>query len=95
MSVVLPSDVNPAGRAQRLAAIARTWGPAAHAVFVEHQGQRDAESWPAGIVDTCDDASFPRRLVAPMPEAEGVAPDAVLREVIKHVPETLDGEKAA
>ena len=44
VTVVLPSVVNPPGRPGRLDAIASTWGPASHAIFVIHNTTEFAAS---------------------------------------------------
>jgi len=73
VSVVLPSVVNPLGRAARLEAIAGTWGPRARAVFVSHATE-EPQRWPAWD-SSSSDVLFPRQLMVPaeIPEALGVA----------------------
>eukprot|EP00573_Skeletonema_grethae_P008955 CAMPEP_0201693216 /NCGR_PEP_ID=MMETSP0578-20130828/5867_1 /ASSEMBLY_ACC=CAM_ASM_000663 /TAXON_ID=267565 /ORGANISM="Skeletonema grethea, Strain CCMP 1804" /LENGTH=413 /DNA_ID=CAMNT_0048178703 /DNA_START=113 /DNA_END=1354 /DNA_ORIENTATION=- len=64
VTVVLPSVVNPDNRPLRLDSIAKTWGPASHAVYVVHNSNEYPEGAP--IEDgQSHDTTFPQVCLVP------------------------------
>jgi len=61
VTVILPSVVNPTGRRKRLEAIAKTWGPAARAVYVLHS--QDEYGGSSNGIDT--DHPYPHTILVP------------------------------
>jgi len=92
VTVVLPSVVNSEKRPLRLESIAKTWGPASHAVYVVHSSNEFPEGAP--IEDgQSHDATFPQ--VCLVPEAikfdDGVPR---LEYVIRAICNTIDPDFA-